>query len=269
MRAAGYRSDAFATVSNRDLPEEDAVEVTEATFNDEVIERSRHVPVIVDYWAEWCGPCRQLAPIIEQAVAARDGEIVLAKVNIDQNPRLAQAAQVSSIPAVKAFKDGVVVDEFVGLIPPPQIEEFLNKLVPSQADRLVEIGDEESLREALVHDAGHLEARLSLGRLLVAEERGDEAREVLAPASFHPAAEGILARLDLANAEQPDVAAGLAALDREDFDAALAHLIDAVGVTEGDLKDSIRKTVVGVFGQLGEQHPLTLKHRKRLARTLY
>jgi len=245
------------------------VEVTEATFNDEVIERSRHVPVIVDYWAEWCGPCRQLAPIIEQAVAAREGEVVLAKVNIDQNPRLAQAAQVSSIPAVKAFRDGAVVDEFVGLIPPPQIEAFINRLVPSQADRLVAIGDEASLREALVHDAGHLAARLELGRLLISEGRVEEARDVLQPASFDQAAEGMLARLDLAGAEQPDIAAGLAALDREDFDVALSHLTDAVAATDGDLRDAIRMTVVGLFGQLGDQHPLTLKYRKRLARALY
>jgi putative thioredoxin len=245
------------------------VEVTEATFNDEVIERSRQVPVVVDYWAEWCGPCRQLAPIIEQAVAAREGEVVLAKVNIDQNPRLAQAAQVSSIPAVKAFKDGAVVDEFVGLIPPPQIDAFINRLVPSQADRLVAIGDEDSLREALVHDAGHLGARLELGRLLIFEDRADEAREVLEPASFDPAAEGMLARMDLAGAPQPDIAAGLAALDREDFDVALSHLIDAAAATDGDVQDAIRKTVVGLFGQLGDQHPLTLKYRKRLARALY
>ena len=245
------------------------MEVTEATFNEEVIERSRQVPVIVDYWAEWCGPCRQLAPIIEQAVAAREGEVVLAKVNIDQNPGLAQAARVSSIPAVKAFKDGAIVDEFVGLIPPPQIEAFINKLVPSVADRLAAQGDEASLREALVHDAGHLGARLALGRLLIGEERLEEAREVLEPAAFDPAAEGMLARLELAGAEQPDIAAGIAALERDDFDAALGHLIDAVGATEGDLRDAIRKAVVGIFGQLGDQHPLTLKYRKRLARALY
>ena len=245
------------------------MEVTEATFNDEVLERSREVPVVVDYWAEWCGPCRHLAPIIEAAVEARSGEVVLAKVNIDQNPALAQGAQVSSIPAVKAFVDGKVVDEFVGLLPPPQIDAFLNRLVPSKADRLVEIGDEASLREALEHDGSHLPARLSLGRLLAAEGRNDEAREILEPASFDPTAEGIVARIELAEVDQPDVAAGIAALDREDFDGALGHLIDAVPAVDDDLRELLRKTVVGIFGQLGDQHPLVLKHRKRLARSLY
>jgi putative thioredoxin len=245
------------------------VEVTEATFNDEVLERSRDVPVIVDFWAEWCGPCRQLAPMIEQAVAAREGEVVLAKVNIDQNPRLAQMFRVSSIPAVKAFKDGNVVDEFVGVLPPPQIDAFLSKLVPSLADRLVEAGDEASLREALVHDAGHVGARLALGRLLIEDGRPDEAREVLEPAAFDPAAEGMIARIALVDSEHPDVAAGLAALDREDYDVALAHLIDAVPSADEDLRESLRKIVVGVFDQLGDQHPLVLKHRRRLARALY
>ena len=245
------------------------MEVTEATFNEDVLERSREVPVVVDYWAEWCGPCRQLAPLIEAAVDARGGEVVLAKVNIDQNPALAQAAQVSSIPAVKAFVDGKVIDEFVGLVPPQQIDAFLNRLVPSQADRLVEIGDEASLREALEHDAGHLEARLRLGRLLVADGNPEEAKQILEPVAFDPGAEGVIALIDLAEVDQPDVAAGLAALDREDFDSALGHLIDAVPTADDDLTELLRKTVVGIFGRLGDQHPLVLKHRKRLARALY
>lgn len=245
------------------------MDVTEATFDEQVIERSRETPVVVDFWAEWCGPCRQLAPLIEQAVAARSGEIALAKVNIDQNPALAQMYRVSSIPAVKAFKGGDVVDEFVGLLPPPQLDAFLTKLVPTAADRLVAAGDEQSLREALVHDAGHVAARVALGRLLINEERGDEAREVLEPASFDPIAESLLARLELAGAESPDIAAGLAALERDDYDGALSHLIDAVGGADEELRERLRQVVVGVFGQLGDQHPLVLKHRKRLARAIY
>jgi putative thioredoxin len=244
------------------------VDVTEATFNEDVIERSAELPVVVDFWAEWCAPCRQLAPLIEAAVERRPGELVLAKVNIDENPGLARAYRVSSIPAVKAFRDGKVADEFVGLLPPPQIEAFINRVLPSQADLLVEIGDEASLREALVRDAGHLGARIALGKLLVADGREDEAVEVLRPASFDPVAEGLVAQIGLRGLDHPDVQAGFAALDRGDLDAALGHLVDAAAALPAQ-RDELRKAIVAVFAELGDQHPLTIRHRKRLARVLY
>src|SRR5665647_2384074 len=125
------------------------MDVTEATFQTDVVDRSQEVAVVVDFWAAWCGPCRQLGPLIESAVARRDPDVVLAKVDIDANPGLAQAFKVLSIPAVKAFRGGAVVDEFVGLVSPAQMDAFLDRLVPSQADRLVEQGDEESLRDAV------------------------------------------------------------------------------------------------------------------------
>src|SRR6478609_6991859 len=122
-----------------------AIDVSEVDFERDVIERSKQVPVVVDFWAEWCGPCRTLGPALEKAIDARQGEIELAKLDTDRNPGIAQEFQIASIPAVKAFKDGEVVAEFIGAIPPARIDAFLNEIVPSEADRLADADDEDSL----------------------------------------------------------------------------------------------------------------------------
>ena len=148
------------------------MDVTDDTFQTAVIERSRTVPVVVDFWAEWCGPCRQLGPVIERAVAAREGKVELAKVDVDANPNIARTYQIQSIPAVKAFRDGQVVAEFVGAQPPAAVNSFLDSLVPSEADELIARGDEESLRRAAELEPSRAEAAVPLARLLLS--RGDD-----------------------------------------------------------------------------------------------
>src|SRR5437899_12020165 len=130
-------------------------DVSERDFEARVVERSRALPVVVDFWAEWRGPCRTLGPALEAAVAKRAGHVELAKVDVDSNQRLAAAFGIRGIPAVKAFRDGRVAAEFTGAIPPARIDDFLDALVPSDADRLAAAGDEESLRAALASDPHH------------------------------------------------------------------------------------------------------------------
>ena len=157
-------------------------DVTDATFEAAVIERSKEVPVVVDLWAPWCGPCRTLGPIIERVVDATDGAVELAKVNIDENPKVAATFQVQSIPAVYALRDGKVVDGFVGALPESQVSQFVARLAPtpSEADLLVVRGDEGSLRQALEIEPDHPGAVVALATMLVDRGDTDEALTILA-----------------------------------------------------------------------------------------
>ncbi len=244
------------------------MDVSEATFQSAVIDRSHTLPVVVDFWAEWCGPCRQLGPLLERAASARSGSLELVKVDVDANPRLARTFQIQGIPAVKAFRDGRVASEFVGLQPPAAIDQFLDALLPSQADELVQRGDEASLRAALELEPTRADAAVPLARILLTRNEREQAREILSriPGSF--AADGLLARIKLEDSARLDLDEAFAALDQGDEERALELLIGSLASADGS-RDDVRRVIVGILEDLGVEHPLARESRRKLAAALY
>src|SRR5262249_2588152 len=184
------------------------MDVTEQTFDAEVVDRSHELPVVVDFWADWCGPCKALTPVLEQGVAERNGDLVLAKVDVDANPELARRFGIRGIPAVKAFRRGAVVAEFVGAPSPAAVSTFLD------------------------------------GRG-AAEQGIEELR---------------------ASGELPD---GADALEAGDHERSLELLLEHVAAAGGEERDRLRELMVALFGDLGHEHPVTVRYRRLLATTLY
>ena len=248
-------------------------DVTTADFQQAVVERSRDVPVVVDFWAAWCGPCRALTPALERMAEQRDGKVELVKVDVDANQELAARYQVQGIPAVKAFKDGEVVDEFVGAAPQAAVERFFDRIVPSEADALSAEGDEQSLRRALELDPGHAAAAAGLGRILLERGEPQAALEVLENVAGDFVAEGLAARAKLLASggadDLPDVREGLDALASGDPANGLERLESALSIAQDETRDLIRQVMVGVFTELGPDHPLAREYRRKLAAALY
>lgn len=233
-----------------------AIDVTDETFQTEVVDKSSEVPVVVDLWAPWCGPCRTLGPIIEQVVDGTGGKIVLAKVNVDENPAISQAFRVQSIPAVYALKDGQVVDGFMGAYPEHEVQRFVDSLLPSpeatEVAALIATGDEASLRQALEREPGNEDAIVALGELLVADGRGEEALALLEriPESERTRKVAASARLGT----QP----------HDDYDERLQGLLDQVKTD-----DDARQQFVDILELMGPDDPRTAEYRRQLTARLF
>ncbi len=232
------------------------VDATDATFQTDVIDRSMDVPVIVDLWAPWCGPCQTLGPIIEKVVDATNGNVVLVKVNTDENPGISQAFQVQSIPAVYALKDGQVVDGFTGAYPEHVVEEFVASLLPSEAEAtlssLLAEGTEGGYRKALELEPGNEDAIVGLAELLVERGENDQALQFLAriPESDRTRHVAARARTHLA----PD----------DDHDATLTALLDQVKADE-----DARQQFLDILELMGPDDPRTAGYRKQLTARLF
>jgi putative thioredoxin len=243
------------------------VDVTEETFQRDVIERSREVPVVVDFWAEWCGPCRTLSPALEAAEASRDGNVVLAKVDVDGNQALAARYGIQGIPAVKAFRDGAMAGEFVGAVPRAQVEEFFDSLAPSRADELLAAGDELSLREAAEMEPQRADIAVALARKRLERGAEDEALEAVSGHEADFAAAGIAARVRLVK-DGVGVDA-FEALDRGEREAALNALLDEISGADEETREDLRRAIVGILSDADQADPSAREYRRRLAAALY
>jgi putative thioredoxin len=234
------------------------VDVTDATFEQEVMARSMQVPVVIDLWATWCQPCVALGPIIERAVAATNGQVVLAKVDVDANPQVGAAFRVQSIPAVFAMHQQKIVDQFLGAQPEAFVTEFVNKLLPTkeetEVERLLSLGDEASLRAALELEPTNEVVTCALAELLVVAGETDQAQALLAkiPETAEVRRVLAMARTGLSDASALDV------------EGELTSLLDRV---KDD--DDARQRYVDLLAVLGPDDPRTADYRRKLTTRLF
>lgn len=270
------------------------IDVNEADFEYQVIAFSQQTPVVVDFWAEWCGPCRTLGPLLERLASQAGGSFRLAKVNVDENPNLARRFDIRSIPAVKGFRNGQAVAEFTGAIPELQVREFLKKLIPDETTLALEKGlsllrernfpgAEAALREALQGDPLNPSALLGLVKVLLFQGRGPEAIQIIEhfPASKELAAAHTLHSLARAldeavtyriNESDPLAAAyqrALLLIERGNLPAAMDGLFDILREDKRYLNGVAHKVVLALFELLGQDDPLTQEYRRELANILF
>ena len=279
------------------------IDVGDADFERAVVARSREVPVVVDFWAPWCAPCRALGPVLERLAAEHAGAFVLARVNVDEAPAVAETFRVQSIPAVYGFRDGAIVQSFVGAQPEAVVRQFLAGVLPDEADLAAKEGDalaasgdaagaEARFRDALARDARHGRALLGLARLRAAA--GDEAEaatlleRVLPSSPAAPEAERFAAELRMragaADGDEPALRARVAA-NPEDLDArltlarhlaatgrhepALQELLDVIRRDPGHADEAARKAMLDLFEVIGPRSPLADRYRSELAKALF
>ncbi len=237
------------------------MDVTDETFQADVVDRSATVPVIVDLWAPWCGPCKTLGPMLEKAVADTGGAVELAKVNVDDNPAVARAFNVQSIPAVFALSGGQVVDQFIGALPEAQVTAFVQRLAPapSEADTLAAEGDEASLRRALELEPDHAAATEGLARILIDRREGAEALALL---QRLPETEA--GRVLAAEARLLEAGVNVSEAGREEIEGKLNELLERV---HDD--DTARQEFVDLLEAMGADDPRTKEYRRALTARLY
>jgi len=243
------------------------VDVGDRDFEREVLERSRAVPVVVDFWAPWCGPCRTLGPVLEQLAREHAGAFVLAKVNVDEAPAVSQAFRIQSIPAVKGFRDGTLVAEFVGAQPEAAVRRFLDAVLPTAADRLARDGE----ACAAGRDA---EALPLLERISPTGPAAREAERLAAEIRMRAGATGdeapLRARVTAAGTDlDARLQLGRLLAARQKYEDALAALLEVVRRDPRFADDAARKAMLDVFEVLGPEHPLTTQYRSELARALF
>lgn len=274
------------------------IDSTDATFQQDVIERSHKIPVIVDCWAPWCGPCRVLGPILEKLAYERDGQVQLVKVNTDDNPQVAQALQVQGIPAVFAFAGGRVINQFVGAQSEERVREFFDSLVPSEADlkaaegyRMLQQNQVPIARlhfqAALEEDPNHEMAGVGLAALLAGIGEIDQAAELARRWPANPTTKGILASIELRQAIEgldPEQIRSRAADHPNDADAryrygcllaiegqwqaALDTLLESIRLDRRAVDEGARKRMLDIFAVLGDQ-PIVPEYRRRLSSLLF
>ncbi len=282
------------------MPAGNAVlDVTDATFATDVLEASKRRPVVVDFWAPWCGPCRQLGPIIERVAAEHGGDVALVKLNTDENPRTATQYRIQGIPAVKAFKDGKVLTEFTGALPEAQVRAFFKRIVPSEAERaardaerLAMSGDtqaaEDRFRAVLTASPGNADAIVGLAQILISRGDRDEAEQLLERAPTDRRAKVLKHRLFLdgfaerhasedlrgeAMANPADPRAryrlGVMLAAGAQWEMALEELLESVRLNRTFADGAARKAALAVFDILGLDSPVTREYQRRLSTLLF